>query len=704
MLIALLLLGCTTDIGIVTKECTTVYYPDSDGDGFGDDTNAAEICETEGYVSVGGDCDDGDAEVYPDATEVCDGVDNDCDGDADDDDQNLDASTTITWYGDQDSDGYGADTITWESCEAPDRFVGNADDCDDLAASVNPAATETCNGLDDDCDGGADDDAVDVVMFYQDADSDGHGDVYTWTEACTAPDGFVAGDDDCDDTTADVSPDAPEVCDGLDDDCDGEVDEDDAADALPWYADADRDGYGDPSVVETACDQPSGYTDDTQDCDDSARLVNPGAVETCDGVDNDCDGLADEDDAVDTSLWYADADADGYGDTLTTKAACDLPSGYADNDDDCDDSTALASPALEEVCDDIDNDCDGSVDESSATDAVPWYADKDSDGFGDLEGTSVACEAPTGSVADASDCDDLDGEVNPEATELCDEVDNDCDGSIDEDSAADADTWYQDDDDDGYGVTGLTTSACSQPAGYAALPEDCDDTNPQSNPGTFERCDAEDNDCDGDIDEHPYSDDFSGSEDETVFSVNGDGSYSGGQLLLTDAVRQASTAFLLDPLATDILWVSFDFTISGGYGTSGADGVTFFIVDPSTDPETVKNEGSDLAVKDMDGWIFAVDTYGNSSASSGDVLVLRDGDSWTDLNSASLSQMQGTGAHSFDLYLDNGTYTAYIDGALTLSGTLPGWVDQEYLLGVSGATGSAYNRQVMDDLYFGCPD
>ena len=704
MFIALLLLGCTTDIGIVTKECTTIYYPDSDGDGFGDDTNAAEICETAGYVSLGGDCDDGDAGVNPDATEICDGVDNDCDEAVDDDDQGLDVSTTTLWYGDQDGDGFGGDAITWQSCQAPERFVGNAEDCDDLAAGVNPDATEICDGVDDDCDGRADVDAADAGVYYLDDDGDGHGDVFVWTERCEAGDGFVASDDDCDDADADVSPDAVERCDEVDNDCDGAVDEDDALDALIWYADADRDGYGDASSSAVACEQPSGYSDDASDCDDSARLVNPGAIETCDDVDNDCDGVADEDDAVGTSVWYADADSDGYGDAGAAIAACALPSGYVDNDEDCDDATALASPALAEVCDDIDNDCDGAVDESSATDALTWYADKDSDGYGAPASPSLACDQPSGSVADGTDCDDLEPDVNPGATEVCDEVDNDCDGSIDEESAVDADTWYQDDDDDGYGVTGTSTISCTQPTGYAALPEDCDDSNPQSNPGAFERCDGEDNDCDDAVDEHSYADDFSGTEDSSVFSVNGYGSYSDGELLLTDGNAQATAAFLVDALATDALWASFDFTISGGNGTAGADGVTFTIADPSTDPGVVKEEGSDLAVKDLFGWVFAVDTYGNSGSSSGDVLVLRDADLWTTLNSASLSQMQGTGVHSLDVYLDNGSYTAYIDGDLTLSGTLPGWVDQEYLVGVSGATGGAYNKQVIDNLYLGCPD
>ncbi len=106
-------------------------------------------------------------------------------------------------------------------------------------------------------------------------------------------DGYAA-DVDCDDANADVNPDAAETCNGIDDDCDGVTDEDDAADALTWFEDADADGYGDPASTTTACEEPSGFTDDDSDCDDADADVNPGAAETCNGIDDDCDGDVDE--------------------------------------------------------------------------------------------------------------------------------------------------------------------------------------------------------------------------------------------------------------------------------------------------------------------------------------------------------------------------------------------------------------------------
>ncbi|GEM_PF-2076295 len=110
-------------------------------------------------------------------------------------------------------------------------------------------------------------------------------------------------------------------------------------------ADADEDGY-----------------DETEDCDDSDSGVSPGATELCDGVDNDCDGLIDEDDAADASTWYADQDGDGFGDGEIARNACQQPSGYLADDGDCDDDDAATRPGAEEICGDgIDNDCDGNA-------------------------------------------------------------------------------------------------------------------------------------------------------------------------------------------------------------------------------------------------------------------------------------------------------------------------------------------------------
>jgi hypothetical protein len=487
--------------GEIDEGTLLTLYGDSDGDGYGDPSVLAEHCEPEtGWVDNAEDCDDSDAAVNPGAAELCNGIDDDCDGEIDEDDA-LDAST---WYADADSDGYGdAGDAGTLSCAAPSGQVGNAEDCDDSDGAINPSATELCDGVDNDCDGSTDeDDALDASTWYADSDSDGYGDAGdAGTLSCAAPSGQVGNAEDCDDSDGAINPSATELCDGVDNDCDGSTDEDDALDASTWYADADADGYGDPGAASQACSAPSGAVADATDCDDGDAAVNPGAAELCNGIDDDCDGGTDEDDALDAGTWYADSDSDGYGDPSATTAACSAPSGAVADATDCDDGDAAVNPGATELCNGIDDDCDGSTDEDDALDAGTWYADSDSDGYGDPSATTAACSAPSGAVADATDCDDGDAAVNPGATELCNGIDDDCDGSTDEDDAADAGTWYTDADGDGYGDAGSPVSACSQPSGTVLNADDCDDAHSADNPDAIELLDARDNDCDGSVDE-----------------------------------------------------------------------------------------------------------------------------------------------------------------------------------------------------------
>ncbi len=475
------------------------WYADADSDGFGDPDTSTDACDQpSGYLADSTDCDDSDAAVFPGAEELCNGVDDDCDGELDEDD----ADDASTWYADTDGDGFGDADVSVSACAQPSGYTSDATDCDDAEPSTNPDATEYCNGVDDDCDGTVDeDDAADASTWYADADADGYGDPLSSVIACDQPSGHLSDSTDCDDAISSTNPGATEYCDGVDNDCDGSIDEDDAADASTWYADADADGYGDPLSSVIACDQPSGHLSDSTDCDDAISSTNPGATEYCDGVDNDCDGSIDEDDAADASTWYADVDADGYGDPASSDIDCDQPTGFVTDSTDCDDSEPSTNPGATEYCDGVDNDCDGSTDEDEAADVATWYADVDADGYGDPASSDIDCDQPTGFVADATDCDDTAASTNPGATETCDGQDNDCDGSIDEDDASDASTWYADADADGYGDSADTSLACDQPSGYAADSGDCDETDAAINPGASESCDGVDNDCDGSIDE-----------------------------------------------------------------------------------------------------------------------------------------------------------------------------------------------------------
>lgn len=164
--------------------------------------------------------------------------------------------------------------------------------------------------------------------------------------------------------------------DAIDNDCDGETDEDDAVDAARWFADADGDGFGDPNSSVRTCEQPAGYVSDDTDCDDT----DPSVYQALTG--------------------YLDQDGDGYtsgGQTLCTDGS--VPSGYlaSENAGDCDDAQAAVNPGADEVCDNgTDNDCDGQADDSSAADATTWFIDCDGDGFSaDSAGSRRSCTTPT---------------------------------------------------------------------------------------------------------------------------------------------------------------------------------------------------------------------------------------------------------------------------------------------------------------------
>ncbi len=441
-----------------------VIRPDSDRDGYGDDSvPGRRACSVPpGHSAVPGDCDDERPATNPLGSEVCNGLDDDCNGHVDDD-----ATDARPFYRDDDGDRYGVVSSVVTACDVPEGYSDTSGDCDDGAVAVHPGATEVCNGADDDCDFEVDDGV---------------------SNRCGG----------CGEVPA-------EVCGNLvDDDCDGRIDE-----VVGCFCDGrttpacytGRPGTADVGPCRggtLACDCPGG----AETCDDGVwgacvGDVVPGA-ETCDGVDNDCDGAIDE--GMATIDGFPDGDGDGYGDASADPSRfCTLPDGFVDNADDCDDSTDLINPDRDEVCNFVDDDCDGLFDEDVGL--LTLWPDRDDDGYGDRDARpTYACALMAGYVVDDGDCDDEATDVNPGMTETCDGVDQDCDDVIDDDPA-DPSRFYADADGDGFGVSADAVWACFAPPHHAPVGGDCDDRFDTVNPGADEVCNDVDDDCDTTVDD-----------------------------------------------------------------------------------------------------------------------------------------------------------------------------------------------------------
>ena len=299
----------------------------------------------------------------------------------------------------------------------------------------------------------------------------------------------VPADMDCDDTDPNNFPGNSEVCDEQDNNCNGQIDE---GVIQTFYLDADQDGYGSATDQLTGCIAPTGYVANNTDCDDNDANNFPGNTETCDNRDNNCNGQIDE--GLTLENYYMDADADGFGNPDILIEDCSQPMGYVSNNTDCDDNDANNYPGNVESCDERDNNCNGIIDEDVVVQT--FYIDADGDGYGSLAESIEACSQPAGYASNSDDCDDSDDTAFPGNAEVCDDIDNNCNGQVDEGLAFT--TYYLDADMDGYGNPLDIVSACSEPSGYVEDASDCNDSDPEINPAATEiPGNGIDEDCDG---------------------------------------------------------------------------------------------------------------------------------------------------------------------------------------------------------------
>ena len=375
---------------------------DDDCDGQVDETIATGTCEiTNEYGSCPGIIPCAEELVCVGPTpepEICNGVDDNCDGVVDEGFADLDGDG-LSDCADSDLDGDG---------------TPNAVDCDPTDPAKHKGAIEVCNGEDDDCDGVVDEeDAEGCNMFFMDLDSDGHGDpnsvqrCFCWEFGNPAEFYTATVADDCNDLSASAYPGAVELCNGQDDDCDQDIDE----------------GMNlEPCTIENEFGVCSGQ----RVCSVGGWMCvgqSPSA-EVCNKVDDDCDGLVDED--------LADYDGDGEPDCFD---ADDDNDSYLDGID-CGPLDPTTYPGAPEVCDGVDNDCNGVVDDPNAQGCEPYFQDADKDGWGSNFGQAVCLCGPDTftfyTVTETGDCNDIDPSIHPGANEECDGIDQNCNGEIDE--------------------------------------------------------------------------------------------------------------------------------------------------------------------------------------------------------------------------------------------------------------------------------
>ncbi|NOZ01346.1 MAG: hypothetical protein GXP54_05590 [Deltaproteobacteria bacterium] len=399
--------------------------------------------------------------------------------------------------GDACEDDWDGDTISNEDDNCPWTFNPLQEDMDLDGAG---------NACDDDIDG--DDVANDVDNCPTTANADqadmndnGIGD------AC---DDDIDGDGDPNET--DCAPLDPtvghlalETCNGIDDNCNGLPDEEDAQGCLVYYYDGDKDGYG-KELSKCLCEPTGTYNAVVSgDCDDADPLRNPGVQEICNnGKDDNCNGSENDENAIDCTKFYFDNDGDNWG-TTDFRCLCSAVGDYKTKfSGDCDDADPQVNPNQKEICyDGKDNDCTGSQNDENALSAKAFYYDEDGDGYGTQAYKYFCYESGLWRAVKPGDCGDQDAAVNPDQKEVCNNgKDDDCNGLLDTEGAIGCVTYYYDGDIDQYGTNSDSRCLCGPTGQYSTTSGgDCQDNNPDVHPDAFEACNGVDDDCNGTTDE-----------------------------------------------------------------------------------------------------------------------------------------------------------------------------------------------------------
>ncbi|HKJ49522.1 MAG TPA: putative metal-binding motif-containing protein [Christiangramia sp.] len=420
----------------------TRYYKDEDGDGYPDQFFLEACTQPEGYIEIRSDgkfdCNDFEKDVNPGATEICDGIDNNCD-------RQVDEGLRVQYYPDNDGDGYGSNSSVSLRCEGsePEGYVLISGDCDDNDPNRYPGNTEVCDGIDNNCSGTTDEGLN--KYYYLDSDGDDYASGTQSTAqkeyACELPSanyklllsdgGTLIGFGDCNDNNANINPGQSEIQgNGIDDDCDSSTPD------VPEIADSDKDTV--PDSNDLCPNTPFGESVDSNGC--SASQLD----DDNDGVSNasdDCPNtpIGESVNAIGCSSSQLDDDNDGVFNNVDNCPG--TPIGESVDVNGC--SASQLDSDGDGTPDSIDN-CPNDINKIEPGDCgcgkpdvlVRYYRDADNDGYPNIDDFQDACAQPYGYIAIRSDgkfdCRDIGANaaaINPGADEICgDGYDNDCDG------------------------------------------------------------------------------------------------------------------------------------------------------------------------------------------------------------------------------------------------------------------------------------